>query len=832
MNWDGLAVVNSGDRPTFLGLKAFNDQGDPIEAFYPAEPLPIQAKGLFSLSDVFRVRAAWYEITGDSLVVIALRGDGDSTFLWKNAALPMAPASSNEMVSYRVDIDNTWSVATHPDAYSGILDPHFSFFGGATHHEGISLWQLGKKASAGMTRMAETGHVDLLVEEAGALDGVFGVLAFEEHTPSPGRSSFDFQVSSSGPLVTLVSMVGPSPDWFVGVSGLNLSDSSGWKDTVQVPLFPFDGGTRERNDFQVLGPLTLPQGPITAIDTPPLRARALGHMTFTRLARIRLDLTAGGVSLNWAWPGNSASRVRLVRSDVERILFQTDDRGVTSFTHQTPNLGMNHYRVDFLNHVNKVLESVEAEIVVPSPMVETDAAVVVSEAGHYPCVADINGDDLPELLGTINQGDGQLKELDSATIGLNGLFRGEGGFRVNRDVRLADLDNDGDPDLITNGYSEIDDPNTEALLFWNDGSGFFTEDTAFREKKIKGFGETILTFDSDNDGDLDLFIPFYSHNHEAEQSFFFENDGIGGFNDVTDRAGVALRNLRAGLKVEGAHAADVNDDGYIDFFVASHLFINRGDGTFFDGREASGLPQRFDEGLAFLDWNADGLLDLVTLHPSKGPELYQQVGLNALLGEPALVPDFCRVDVLPQLTYEANYGLKVMELNNDGLPDICIASGPDLTSILLVNHRENFVRNPPLLEGIRYDVSSYADFDGDNRIDIVRKIMGGRLAVQRNTTQNKDSQVFWIRVLGEGGLYNQHGRVIRARPVANPDFVITRVVEGGSGFLSQGQYEQHFGSPFPGPHTVTVGFANGEKTFTIYPGQRLQVTQDGQVTAY
>ena len=71
------------------------------------------------------------------------------------------------------------------------------------------------------------------------------------------------------------------------------------------------------------------------------------------------------------------------------------------------------------------------------------------------------------------------------------------------------------------------------------------------------------------------------------------------------------------------------------------------------------------------------------------------------------------------------------------------------------------------------------------------------------------------------------GRVVRAHPVSRPDYVMTRVVEGGSGYLTQSQYELHFATIYPEPHRVTVHYADGPISLTVSPGERVEVTPDG-----
>ncbi len=60
-------------------------------------------------------------------------------------------------------------------------------------------------------------------------------------------------------------MIGPSPDWFVGVDSLLLLEEGRWRSTVKVALFPFDAGTRTGNRFELFGPRSDPPEPISEL---------------------------------------------------------------------------------------------------------------------------------------------------------------------------------------------------------------------------------------------------------------------------------------------------------------------------------------------------------------------------------------------------------------------------------------------------------------------------------------------------------------------------------------------------------------------------------------
>jgi hypothetical protein len=89
-------------------------------------------------------------------------------------------------------------------------------------------------ASTGMIQMAEPGRVDILVDtefqQAITNGNAFSETIFEkiwtpEVPPGPGTRITSFKMDSDFPLISLATMLGPSPDWFVGLSGLALFES-------------------------------------------------------------------------------------------------------------------------------------------------------------------------------------------------------------------------------------------------------------------------------------------------------------------------------------------------------------------------------------------------------------------------------------------------------------------------------------------------------------------------------------------------------------------------------------------------------------------------------
>ena len=64
------------------------------------------------------------------------------------------------------------------------------------------------------------------------------------HPNEKGTTSAAFRVDRNRHLMSLVTMIGPSPDWFVGISGVDLCTADcAWADEANFDLFPFDAGT-------------------------------------------------------------------------------------------------------------------------------------------------------------------------------------------------------------------------------------------------------------------------------------------------------------------------------------------------------------------------------------------------------------------------------------------------------------------------------------------------------------------------------------------------------------------------------------------------------------
>ncbi len=187
-------------------------------------------------------------------------------------------AHAQSIAVYRVTFDAEWSAATHPTDFPS--NPHFSPLVGATHNDSVTLWQPGGLASPGIESMAELGRTTLLMGEIDAMEDQGSIGSFLLGGPialSPGSRVLTFETSSEFPLLSLVSMIAPSPDWFVGTQSLPLRDGGAWSERIEFELWPYDAGTDSGVSFESPNLDTNPQVPIATIS---------GEFPFTGLPRI------------------------------------------------------------------------------------------------------------------------------------------------------------------------------------------------------------------------------------------------------------------------------------------------------------------------------------------------------------------------------------------------------------------------------------------------------------------------------------------------------------------------------------------------------------------
>jgi len=437
-----------------------------------------------------------------------------------------------------------------------------------------------------------------------------------------------------------------------------------------------------------------------------------------------------------------------------------------------------------------------------------------------PALWDVDGDGCVDMVGAHGDCAGGFQSYSFASRGLGGLFATG---RNNRDSRFADFNGDGLVDIFTNVYARADDPSSRAILHIGEGSGMFREDAGVAALQIGGFGETVLVADFDNDDDLDIFVPHYWHRDDGGHNWLLINDGHGTFVDRAEAAGVARGPLLGPYIPEGAQAIDFNEDGWIDIHVASALYINNGDGTFADRAGDFNLPVRFDDGMKLADVDADGDFDLIQSDSFVTKLFRNEAGVfdagTQVAGDSAHTT--------------VGYGLNVCDVNGDGFEDVLVPINHSTTNTgspqLLINvHGQLMPSDLGTFTEASVDLLSCADLNRDGLNDVVAR-WGGWGAYRTMINMGSSAAFIKLRVVGANGQHNQQGRVIRILPAALESMQMVRVVESGSGYMAQGDYDLLIGAPWEGDYEVSVRFRSGWVKATMRQGQTATLYEDGRL---
>ena len=168
-------------------------------------------------------------------------------------------------------------------------------------------------------------------------------------------------------------------------------------------------------------------------------------------------------------------------------------------------------------------------------------------------------------------------------------------------------------------------------------------------------------------------------------------------------------------------------------------------------------------------------------------------------------------------------GINAADLTSDGREDVLV-SGDATGSAIFYNYGCGFVEvNAGDLTQVPGGNGgmALADLNGDGKIDIIYAAAGQRAYYINQTRTASGAGSFTVEVLGPNGEHNQYGRVIQVFP-PETSRIFTRVVDGGSGYLTQSQYPILVGTPYTGIHQVKVYYA--PLMPCTYGGQPCQAT--------
>ncbi len=194
----------------------------------------------------------------------------------------------DKVAEYSVTFNLNWNNIDFPTSYPS--NAHFSPIIGWSHQSTSIFFSLGSIATEGVKKMAESGLTSPLDDEINVrIANEEGANLFVGNSLSSGVGTItiNIKIDEEYSSVTLVSMLAPSPDWYVGVVNINLFDGVSFVESKTINLLMYDAGSDDGTTFVSSNSITSPQSPITLlVDTPLGNGTAIaphiGTVTFEK----------------------------------------------------------------------------------------------------------------------------------------------------------------------------------------------------------------------------------------------------------------------------------------------------------------------------------------------------------------------------------------------------------------------------------------------------------------------------------------------------------------------------------------------------------------------
>jgi len=207
------------------------------------------------------------------------------------AAAPEAAMPSQ--VTYKVEFTPAWTKANFPFEYpdtSLLHKPHFSGWIGTAHNDAYDLFKDGAMPTPGLEALSEGGKHSPLDEEIKAAITAGNALMLSESEPLKDFSktaTFNVNVDDAHPMVSLVAMIAPSPDWFAGVSDVNLKGNGAWIANKTLDVMAWDSGGDDGVTYLASDKDTNPKKPTMANTAKQFmkdgKTMPVGQISFTKM---------------------------------------------------------------------------------------------------------------------------------------------------------------------------------------------------------------------------------------------------------------------------------------------------------------------------------------------------------------------------------------------------------------------------------------------------------------------------------------------------------------------------------------------------------------------
>ena len=429
-----------------------------------------------------------------------------------------------------------------------------------------------------------------------------------------------------------------------------------------------------------------------------------------------------------------------------------------------------------------------------------------------------------------------------------------GGTAFGMGVAVGDFNNDGFPDMLVTAYGR-------PTLYRNNGNGTFTDITDGAGLSAPAWTTSAVWFDYDNDGLLDLFLCSFVRYGPSDRfacgdnklgrkyyciprvfkptpSLLYRNNGDGTFKlvsagtDIDEALGKAL----------GVVATDINNDGWMDLFVANDtvqnfLFANRGRkgweeiGLAAEVAYSSNGQARSGMGVDAADIDGDGWQELFVANVDQEMFSLYENNKNETFTDRAH-----RHTVAQSTRLLSGWGLRFFDYDNDGSVDLILANGhPD---DMIESYSQQVKYKEPLLlfhneNGKLTNVSADAgpifqkafparglatgDYDNDGRLDVLIGNCNEAPVLLKNHAGQENH---WIGIQLQGTKCNRDA--IGARLTWSSEGTVrSRLKTGGGSYLSSHDPREVLGMGrakkldwieirWPGPSGIIERFAGLE----------------------
>ena len=157
---------------------------------------------------------------------------------------PAKPAEPT--ATYIVEYEVSWSQQTHPKTLP--TGAHVSPIVLVSHQNQNDFFNSGRLASEGLEIMAETGGTQTLLNEVEENSAILNS-AVGRLINAPGSIQLEITVDQKHSMLSAVSMLAPSPDWFIAINSIDLFQEGQWVQEVELPAAAYDAGTDSGSTF-------------------------------------------------------------------------------------------------------------------------------------------------------------------------------------------------------------------------------------------------------------------------------------------------------------------------------------------------------------------------------------------------------------------------------------------------------------------------------------------------------------------------------------------------------------------------------------------------------